>query len=148
MAQPTRRRFGQLVFLIGPKNVKLIEHVEILLFVKFRKISFSGYRGEVEKCFGQSDAGAAIFFFDHPEKHNLVENYYILLHFKFRWIPFGSFRGDVENVKGYPGWQTPDGRRMPDDGRTDDGQCAKAIAHLSLRLLVNSAKKGSDLIEK
>ena len=39
---------GHFCFLIGPKNTNLVEDIEILLPVKFRWISFSGFRGEVE----------------------------------------------------------------------------------------------------
>ena len=64
---------------------------------------------------------------------------------------------EVENVKSL--W-TDDGRRTPDDGqtdgRTDDGQCALTIAHLSLRLrwakkekiLLNSMIKAPTPTEK
>ena len=36
MSQPIRGQVGHLVFLIGKKNINLVEDVEILLPVKFR----------------------------------------------------------------------------------------------------------------
>ena len=48
MSQPIRAKGGHLVFLIGLKNTNLVEDVEILLAVKFGRVLFSGFRGEVE----------------------------------------------------------------------------------------------------
>ena len=48
MSQPIRGQGGHLVFWIGPKNTNLVEDDEILLPVKFRRIPFSGFRGEDE----------------------------------------------------------------------------------------------------
>ena len=45
MSQPIRGHGGHLLFRISPKNKNLVEHIEILLPVKFRRIPF---RGEVE----------------------------------------------------------------------------------------------------
>ena len=53
---------------IGPKNTNLVKDVETLLPVKFRRILFSGFREEVEKCLSQSEAGAAILFFRSTQK--------------------------------------------------------------------------------
>ena len=39
---------GHLGFPIGPKNTNLVEHIEILLPVKFRRIPFNGFREEVK----------------------------------------------------------------------------------------------------
>ena len=36
MFQPTRRYSGHFVFPIGRKNINLLDHIEILLPVKFR----------------------------------------------------------------------------------------------------------------
>ena len=47
ISQPGARA-AILFFLIGPKNTNLVGDVEILLPVKFRWISFSGFRGETE----------------------------------------------------------------------------------------------------
>ena len=48
MSKSIKGHGGHLVFPIGPKNVKIVEDVEIFLPVKFRWIPFSGLRGEVE----------------------------------------------------------------------------------------------------
>ena len=48
---------------------------------------------------------------------------------KFHQNPSSGYGEEVENAKVY-------GRRTDDDGRTDDGRCAKTIAHLSLRLKI------------
>ena len=52
---------------------------------------------------------------------NLEEDVEFLLSVKFRQNMFSGFGGEVKNVKVYA-------------GRTDDGQRAMTIAHLSLRL--------------
>ena len=44
MSQPIRGQGGHLGFLIGPKNTNLVEHIEILLPDKFRRIPLSGFR--------------------------------------------------------------------------------------------------------
>ena len=45
MSQPIRGQDGHLVFPISPeKNTNLVEDVEILLPVKFRRIPFNGFR--------------------------------------------------------------------------------------------------------
>ena len=48
MSQPIRGKGGHLVFPVGPKNTNLVEDIEILLSVKFRRIPFNGLREEVE----------------------------------------------------------------------------------------------------
>ena len=48
ISQPFRGKGGQLFFSIGQKNTDLVEDVEILLPVKFRRIPFRGFRREVE----------------------------------------------------------------------------------------------------
>ena len=63
-------RGGHFVSPIHLKNTNLVEGVEILLPIKFRRIPFSGLRGEGRKCLCQSEARAAnLFFPDWPEKH-------------------------------------------------------------------------------
>ena len=71
MSQPIRGQGGHFVFLIGPKNTNLVEGVEILLPVKFRWISFSGFRGEVENVLANQRLGRPFCFSDRPEKHKL-----------------------------------------------------------------------------
>ena len=55
---------------IGPKSTNLAENIDILLPVKFRWILFSGFKGEVEKCKSQSEAGTVfLFFWSVAQKH-------------------------------------------------------------------------------
>ena len=68
MSQPIRVQGGHLVFPIGPKNTNLVEDIEILLPVKFRLNSVKRFQKRSRKCLSQSEARAAIFFFDRPEK--------------------------------------------------------------------------------
>ena len=69
MYQPIRGKEGHLVFPIGPKNTNLVEEVEMLLPVKFRRIPFSGFRGEVVNVSPNQRPGRPSCFFDRPEKH-------------------------------------------------------------------------------
>ena len=71
MSQPIRGQGGHLVFPIGPKNTNLVEDVEILLPIKFRRILFSGFRGEVENVSANQRPGRPSCFSDRPEKHKL-----------------------------------------------------------------------------
>ena len=61
--------------------------------------SVQRFQRRSRKCLSQSEARAAILFFQSARKNtNLVEDVEILLPIKFRWIPFSGFRGKVENV--------------------------------------------------
>ena len=71
MSQPIRGQGGHLVFPIGPKNTNLVEDVEFLLPVKFRRIPFSGFGGEVENVSTNQRPGWPACFSDRPEKHKL-----------------------------------------------------------------------------
>ena len=71
MSQPIRGQVGHLVFQIGPKITNLVEDIKILLRVKFRRITFSGFRGEVEKVSANQRPGRPSCFSDGPEKHKL-----------------------------------------------------------------------------
>ena len=71
MSQPIRGQGGHLGFLIGPKNTNLVEHIEILLPVKFRRIPFSGFREEVKSVSANQSSGRPSCFYDRPEKHKL-----------------------------------------------------------------------------
>ena len=71
MSQPIRDQGGHLVFQNCPKITNLIEDVEILLPVKFRKIPFSGFRGEVENVSANQRPGRPSCFSDQPKKHKL-----------------------------------------------------------------------------
>ena len=53
------------------KNTNLVENVKILLHVKCRGISFSGFRGEVENVLVNKRPERQSCFSDRPEKHKL-----------------------------------------------------------------------------
>ena len=116
-------RAAILDFRSARKNTNLIEGVEDLLPVKFCQNPFSGCGEKVEKCYSLSEARAAILDDGSAQKKttNLVEDVEFLLSVKFRHNLFSGFVGEVKNVKVFA-------------GRTDDGQRAMTIAHLSLRL--------------
>ena len=68
-------------------------------FFKFRRIPFSGFRGEVENVSANQRPGRPFCFFPiGPKITNLVECIESLLPVKFRWIPFSGFFREVENV--------------------------------------------------
>ena len=54
---------GHFVFPIHLKNTNLVEGVEILLPIKFRWITFSGFRGEVENVSANQRPGRTFCFF-------------------------------------------------------------------------------------
>ena len=83
MSQPIRGQGGHLVFPIRPKNTNLVEDVEILLPVKFHRIPFSGFRGEVENSQPIRGQGGHLVFPIGPKNTNLVEDVEILLPVKF-----------------------------------------------------------------
>ena len=94
MSQQIWGQGSHLVFPISPKNTNLVEHIEILLPVKFLRIPFSGFRGEVKNVSANQRQGRPSWFSNRPEKKNtnLVEHIEILLPVKFRRIPFSGFR--------------------------------------------------------
>ena len=99
-SQQIRGYDGHLVFLIGTKNINLVENVEILLSVKFCCIPLSGVRGEVENISDNQRPARQSCFTDRPGKNtNLVEDIEILLPVKFCCIPFSGFKKDAENMK-------------------------------------------------
>ena len=130
MSQPIRGQGGHLVFPIGPKNTNLVGGVEILLPVKFRWILFSGFRGEVENVSANQRPGRPFCFSDRPEKHKLGRGLWDLASYQ---VSLNSVQRFQRRSRKCESLRT-DGRRTPDDGRTDDGRCAMTIAHLSLRL--------------
>ena len=71
MSQPIRGQGGHLVFPICPKNTNLVKDIEILLPVKFRRIPFSGFRGEVKNVSANQRQGRPSCFSDKPENHKL-----------------------------------------------------------------------------
>ena len=68
MSQPIRGQDGHLFLPIRPKNTNLIEDVEILLPIKFRKNLFSGFRGEVENVSANQRPGRPSCFFRSARK--------------------------------------------------------------------------------
>ena len=72
MSQQIRGQGGHLVFPMGPKNTISVKDVEILLPVKFRRIPFSGFRGEVENVSTNQRPGRPSCFSDRPEKHKFI----------------------------------------------------------------------------
>ena len=83
MSQPIRGQGGHLVFSDRPEKHKLGRGLEIMLPVKFRKIPFGGFRGEVENVSANQRPGRPIFFPIGPKNTNLVEDIEILLPDKF-----------------------------------------------------------------
>ena len=83
MSQPIRGQGGHLVFAIGPKNTNLLESFMILLLVKFRWISFSCFREEVENVSANQRRGWPSCFSDWPEKkHKLFFSFYFTIDIK------------------------------------------------------------------
>ena len=75
---------GHFCILIDPKNINLVEDVEILLPVKFRWIPFNGFR-EVENVSANPRPARQSCFSDRTEKHKLGrgQDVEILLPVKF-----------------------------------------------------------------
>ena len=71
MSKPIRGQGGHLVFPIGPKNTNLVDDVENFLPVKFLRIPFSGFRGEVENVSANQRPGQPSCFSYRPEIHKL-----------------------------------------------------------------------------
>ena len=81
--------------LIGPKNTNLVEDAEILLPVKFHWISLQRFQTRSRKCLSQSEARAALLFFQWwigPKNTNLVQDVEILLPVKFSSLVLSYFR--------------------------------------------------------
>ena len=99
MTQPIRDQGGHLVFRIGPKNTKIGRGCWYLASCQVSLNSVQRFQRRSRKCLSQSEARAAILFFQSARKNtNLVEDIDILLPVKFGWIPFSGFREEVENV--------------------------------------------------
>ena len=98
MSQPIRGQGRHFVFPIGPKNTKLVEGVEILLPIKFRRIPFTVSEEKSKMSRTIRGQGGHLVFQIGLKNTNLVEGVEIMLPIKFRWIPFSGFRGEVENV--------------------------------------------------
>ena len=78
MSKPIRGQNGHLIFQFGLKNTNLVEDVEILIPVKFRWISFSGFRGEVENVSANQRPGPPSVFQIPPKNTNLVGDIEVL----------------------------------------------------------------------
>ena len=68
MSQPIRGQGGHLVFPIGPKKTNLEEDIEIFLAIKFCRILFSGFRGEVENVPANQKPGRPSYFIRSAHK--------------------------------------------------------------------------------
>ena len=95
MSQPIRGQGSHLVFTTGPKNTNLVENIEILLPVKFRWITFSGFRGKIENVSANQKPRRPSCFSDMTGKHKLGRGRWDLAPCQ---IKFSRFREDVENV--------------------------------------------------
>ena len=129
MSQPIRGQGSHFVFPIGLKNTNLVEGVEILLPVKFRWISFSGFRGEVENVSANQRPGRPSCFYNRPEKHKLGRGRWDLASSQVLLNSVQRFQRRSRKCESLRTTTDDDGRR-----RTDDGRCAMKIAHLSLWL--------------
>ena len=99
--------------------------------------SVQRFQRRSRKCLSQSEARAAILFFQSARK---TQTWQRALRSCFL-SSLVEFRSAVSEEKSKM-WKFTDGRTdgRRTDGRTDDGRCAMTIAHLSLRL--RWAKKG------
>ena len=86
---------GHFVFPIHLKNTNLVEGVEILLPIKFRRIPYSSFRGEVENVSANQRPGHFVFSPIGLKNTNVVEGIESLLPVKFRWIPFSGFFREI-----------------------------------------------------
>ena len=110
MLQPIRGQGGHLGFPIGTKNTNLIEDVEDLFPVKFRQNPYSGCGEEVEKCFSQWGARAAILNDGSAQKHKLGRG---------RWV-LALCQVSSESVQWFRRSQKCESLRRTTDGQTTD----------------------------
>ena len=73
----------------------MVGDVEILLPIKFRWITFSGCREEVENGLAYQ---RPFCLSDRPENTIWIEDVEILLYVKFHWIPFSDCRKEAETL--------------------------------------------------
>ena len=105
MSQPIKGQRGHLVFLFPParQNINSVEDVEILFPVKFCKIPFCGFRGEVENVSANQRPGRPSQFSDRPEKNiNLVEDVEILFFFFSSVVEFHSAISEEKSKMSQP----------------------------------------------
>ena len=86
--------------MIGPKNTNLIGDVEILLPVKFRRISFSGIRGEVKNVSANQRAERPSLVPNVPKTTNLVEDCFFSSFVEFRSEVSGKNSKMSQPIKG------------------------------------------------
>ena len=115
ISQPIRGQGGHFVFPIGPKNTNLVEDVEILLPIKFRRILFSGFRGEVENVSANQRPGPPSCFSNRPEKHKLGRGRWDLSSCK---VLSNSVQRFQRRSRKCEKLTTTDGRRTDDGRRT------------------------------
>ena len=70
MSQPLRDKGGHLFRSAKQKNTNLVEYVIILLLVKFRLISLSGFREEVKHVSANQRPGGNLVFLIGPKNTN------------------------------------------------------------------------------
>ena len=75
MSQPIRGWGSHLGFPIGPKNMNLVEDIQILLPVKFCQIPLSRFRREIENVSANQRPGWPSCFLDQPDKHELCREH-------------------------------------------------------------------------
>ena len=83
ISQPIRGQGGHIVFWISPKNTNLVEDVEHLLSVKFRRIPFTVSEEKSKMSQPIRGQGGHFVFLINPKNTNLVEGVEILLSIKF-----------------------------------------------------------------
>ena len=69
MSQQIIGQGGHFVFPIHLKNTNLVEGIEILLPIKFRRIPFNGFILEVKNVSANQRTVRLSCFSDQPEKH-------------------------------------------------------------------------------
>ena len=98
MSQPIRGQDSHLVFPIGQKKHKPGTGRWDLASCYISLNSVQRFQSRSRKCLSQSEARAAILFFQISQKNtNLVEDVEILPSVTFHSLPFSGFRGEIEN---------------------------------------------------
>ena len=97
MSQPIRGWHDDLLLSISPKNTNLVKDVKDLISFQISLNIVKRFKRSW-KWLSQSEAQAAILFFNRPKKHKFGIGHWDLP-VKSCWILFSSFRGEDENVK-------------------------------------------------
>ena len=95
-----------ILFSKWPQNINLVEDVEILITVKFRK--FCSTASDEKWKMSQPIRGQSghLVFLIGPKNTNLVEDVEILLPVKYRLIPFRGLREVERSRKCLSQWET------------------------------------------